>query len=57
MAIQNHFALQLVPVLLDVVMFHHDNHHVNLGKELVEVEHLVRHNGLVGEEGIEAFQG
>ena len=40
MAIQHHFAIQLVPVLLDVVVLHHDDHHVDLREELVEVEHL-----------------
>ena len=56
MAIQNHFAFQFVPVLLDVVVFHHDDHHIHLAEELVEVENLVWHQSLVGEEGVEALQ-
>ena len=55
MAIQHHFAFQLVPVLLDVVVLHHDDHHVHLREELVEVEELVLHDGLLGEEGVEGL--
>ena len=57
MAIQNYFTLQLVPVLLNVIVLHHDNHHIHLAEELVEVQNLVLHNGLVGEEGVEAREG
>lgn len=31
MAIQNQLALQLVSILLDVVVFRHNYHHINLG--------------------------
>ena len=56
MAIQNHLIFQLVPVLLDMVMFHHDDHHVDFVEELVEVKDLVRDNLLVGKERVEALQ-
>ena len=39
-AVEHHFPFQLVPVLLDVVVIHHDDNHVHLQEELVEVEHL-----------------
>ena len=44
MTIQNHFAFQLVPILFDVVVFHHNHHHIYLREELVKIENLVRHN-------------
>ena len=53
MAVQHHLAIQLVPVLFDVVVLDHDDHHVHLREELVEVEELVLHDGLLGEEGVE----
>ena len=56
MAIQNDLAFQLVPVLLDVIMFNHDDHHVNLVEELVKIKNLVGNDFLVGEEGVEALQ-
>ena len=40
MAVEHDLPFQLVPVLLDVVVLHHDDHHVDLREELVEVEHL-----------------
>ena len=55
MAVEHHFAFQLVPVLLDVVVLHHDDHHVHLREELVEVADLVLHDGLLGEEGVEGL--
>ena len=30
LAIQNDLALELVPILLDMVMLHHDDHHIDL---------------------------
>ena len=56
MAIQNHLIFQLVPVLLDMVMFHHDDHHVDFVEELVEVKDLVRDNFLFSKERVEALQ-
>lgn len=40
-AIQNHHVLQLVLVLLDLVMLHHNDYHIDLAEEQVEVEDLV----------------
>ena len=57
MAIQNHLALKFVPVLLDVVVLDHNDHHIHLGEELVEVENLVLDNLLLGEEGVEGLEG
>lgn len=56
MAIQNHLALEFVPVLLDVVVLDHNDHHIHLGEELVEVEDLVLDDGLFGEEGVEGLE-
>ena len=57
MAIQNHLSLELVPVLLDVVVLDHNDHHIHLGEELVEVEDLVLDNLLLGEKGVEGLEG
>ena len=54
--IQNHLALQLVPVLPDVIMFHHDNHHINFIEELVKIQNLVLDNLLAGEEGVKGLE-
>ena len=55
MAIQDHLTLQLVPILLDMVVFHHNNNHIYLVQELVEVQNLVLHDFLLSEEGIEGL--
>ena len=39
--VENHLAFQPVPVLLDVVVLHHDDHHVDVLQELIEVGELV----------------
>ena len=57
MTVQNHLAFQFVPILLDVIMLYHDDHHINLGEELIEVQNLVLHNLLLRKERIESFQG
>ena len=57
MAIQNHFALEFVPVLFDVVVLDHNDNHIHLGEELVEVEDLVLDNLFLGEEGVEGLKG
>ena len=41
LAVENHFAFQFVPILLDVVVFHHDDHHIHLIQELVKVQNLM----------------
>lgn len=53
MAIQNHLSFQFIPILLNMVVLHHDDNHVDLAQELVKVKNLVRHNLLIGEEGVE----
>ncbi len=55
-AVEDNFAFQLVPIHLNMVMLHHNYNHIYLIEELVEIENLVRHNLLVGEEGVEALQ-
>ena len=55
-AVEDDFALELVPVLLDVVVLDHNDYHIHLGEELVEVEDLVLDNLLLGEEGVEGLQ-
>ena len=55
-AVEDDLAAELVQVLLDVVVLDHDDDHVDLVEELVEVEDLVRNDSLVGEEGVEALQ-
>ena len=56
-AIQDDLALELVPVLLDVVVLDHNDDHIHFVQEPVEVEDLVLHDFLVGEEGIEGLEG
>lgn len=51
-AVENNLAFQLVPILLDVVMLHHNDDHINFAKELVKIKDLVFHNLLVGKEWI-----
>ena len=56
MAIKNNLALQLIPVLLDVVVLHHNHHHIYLIEELVKIQNLVLHNLFLSEEGIKGLQ-
>ena len=55
-AIQDDLALELVPVLLEVVVLDHDDDHIYLVEELVEVQELVGDNLAVGEEGVEGLE-
>ena len=55
MAIQDDLTLQFIPILLDLIVFHHDNHHVHIVEELVEVVELVLHDILL-QERIVTFQ-
>ena len=54
MAVEDDLALEFVPVLLDVVVLDHDDHHIHLVEELVEIQDLVLHQFFVREEGVEA---
>ena len=49
MAIQNHLALEFVPVLLDVVVLDHNDHHIHLTEELIEVKDLAQNKFFVKE--------
>ena len=55
-AIQDDLALEFVPVLLDMVVLDHNDHHIHLGEELVEVEDLVLDNLFLGEKGVEGLE-
>ena len=55
-AVEDYLPFQFVPVLLDVVVLYHNHHHIHLAQELVEVQDLILHNLLVGEEGVETLQ-
>ena len=37
MTIEDNFALEFVPVLLNLVVFYHDDYHIDIGEELVEI--------------------
>lgn len=56
MAIQNHLALEFIPVLFDVVVLNHNDHHIHLVKELIEVENLVLDDCFLGEERVEGLE-
>ena len=56
MTVEDDFALEFIPILLDVIMLHHDDNHVNLIQELIEVEDLILHDFLLSEEGIKGLQ-
>ena len=50
MTIKNDFALQLIPILFNVVVLHHNNNHIHLIEELVKIQNLVLDNLLAGEQ-------
>ena len=54
--VKDNFTLQLIPILLNVVVLNHDDYHVNLVEELVEVKNLVLYYLLLSEEGIKGLQ-
>ena len=54
-AVEDDFAFEFVPVLLDVVVLHHHYHEVNVIEEGVEVVILVCHD-VAGDEGVIAFE-
>ena len=56
-AVKYNLAFQLIGIGLDMIMLHHHHHHIDLGEELVEVENLILHNLLLGEEGVEGLEG
>ena len=55
-AVEDDFAFEFVPVLLDVVVLHHHYHEVDVIEEGVEVVILVCHD-VAGDEGVVAFEG
>ena len=56
MAVENHLTLQFVPILLNMVVLHHNDNHIHLIEELVKVQNLVLDNLLLSEEGIKTLQ-
>ena len=56
-AVEDNLAFQFVPVLLDMFVLHHDNHHVYIVDELIEVAELVFGNLLIFQEGVVALEG
>ena len=55
-AIKDYLALELVPILFDMVVLNHDDYHVNICKELIEVIVLVICNLVAYEEWIVALE-
>ena len=55
-AVENNLAFQLIPILLDVIMFHHDNNHIHIVDELIKVVELILGNLMVFQEGVIALQ-
>ena len=49
MAIEDNFALELIPVLLNLVMLNHDDDHIDVCEELVEIVVLVLHDIILNE--------
>ena len=54
-AVEDDFAGKEGPVGFDVVVFDHDDDHVDIGKELVEVIILIFGNLMILQEGIIAL--
>lgn len=56
-AVEDDLAFQPIPVLLNMVVLHHNNHHVHIVDELIEVAELVFGYLLMLQEGVVAFEG
>ena len=56
MAIKDDLPLQFVPILLNMVVLHHDDHHIHLVEELVKIKNLVLYNLFLSEERIKGLQ-
>lgn len=55
-AVKYNLALQLIPVQLDVVVLNHDDHHIHVVDEIIEVVELVLCNLVVLQEWVVALQ-
>lgn len=55
MAIKDNLTFKFIPILLNMVMLYHNNNHINLIKELIEVKNLILHNLFLGKKRIESF--
>lgn len=42
MTVKYHFAFQLIFVLLNLIMLHHDDYNVTGIQELIQIMHLIR---------------
>ena len=56
MAVKDDLAFQFIPVLLDVIVLHHNYHHINFTQELIEIQYLVLNNLFISKEWIEGFK-
>ena len=56
MTVKDGLALQLIPILFNVIVLHHYNNHIYLIEELIKVQNLVLDNLLLSEERIKALQ-
>ena len=56
MAIENNLALKLIPVQRDLIVLNHNDYHIDIGEELVEIMVLVLQNVFLNE-GIIIFEG
>lgn len=55
-AVEDYFAAELVPVVLEVVVLDHDYDHVDVFEELIEVAELILCNLVILKEGVVAFE-
>ena len=55
-AVEDYLALQLIPVLLDVIVLNHDDNHIYISEELIEVIVLVLGNLVAYEEWVVALE-
>lgn len=54
--IQYHLSLQFIPILLDMVVLHHDYHQIYVLQEIIEVAKLIFGDFMIFQEWIIAFQ-
>ena len=55
-AIHYHLTLEFIPVLLDMVVLHHDYHHINILQEVFEIIKLILSNLMILQERIITLQ-
>ena len=55
-AVKDDLALQLIPVLFDMVMLHHNHHHIDIIQERIKIRELVLCDLMILQEGVIALQ-